>query len=120
MKKKELKERIIYLIRKNNSLTCIKPMNNNRKIDKRIYWILTLPIIDKVSENSRNIYEWDQINQTILEIDFDWTLRNELGRLTFCRFGISKYYYYSKVSITFKCYWTRITETISFWIDNGC
>ena len=32
---------------------------------------------DKISENGRNIYEWNQINQTILEIDFDRTSQNE-------------------------------------------
>ena len=31
---------------------------------------------DKISENGSNIYEWNQINQTILEIDFDWTYWN--------------------------------------------
>ena len=30
-----------------------------------------MPGFDKISENGRNIYEWNQINQTILEIDFD-------------------------------------------------
>ena len=29
--------------------------------------------LDKISENGRNIYEWNQINQTLLEIDFDRT-----------------------------------------------
>ena len=33
-----------------------------------------LDLVDKISENGRNIYEWNQINQSILEIDFDWTL----------------------------------------------
>ena len=50
---------------------------------------------DKISENGRNIYEWNQINLTILEIDFDRTSSNERGykpgSLTFWRFGISKY-----------------------------
>ena len=27
--------------------------------------------LDKISENGRNIYESNQINQSILEIDFD-------------------------------------------------
>ena len=47
-------------------------------------WIITEQIkiidlvldFDTISENGRNIYEWNQINQTILEIDFDRTLRN--------------------------------------------
>ena len=34
---------------------------------------LLLDLMDKISENGRNIYEWNQINQTILEIDFDRT-----------------------------------------------
>ena len=33
-------------------------------------------LMDKISQNGRNIYEWKQIKQTILEIDFDWTHRN--------------------------------------------
>ena len=44
---------------------------------------LMLDLVDKISENGRNIYETSQINQTILEIDFDRTSSNELGRLTF-------------------------------------
>ena len=36
-----------------------------------------LPDFDTISENGRNIYEWNQINQTILEIDFDRTSQNE-------------------------------------------
>ena len=55
---------------------------------------LMLDLEDKISENGRNIYEWNQINQTILEIDFDRTSSNERGykpgSLTFWRFGISK------------------------------
>ena len=46
--------------------------------------MLELPIririttdFNKISENGRNIYEWNQINQTILEIDFDRTSQNE-------------------------------------------
>ena len=74
---------------------------------------------DKISENRRNIYEWNQINQTILEIDFDSTLRNEAGKLTFRRFGISKYDQYSIFTNTFQCHPTRIFETPSFRID-GC
>ena len=37
----------------------------------------SLDLVDKVSENGRNIYESNQINQTILEIDFDRTHPNE-------------------------------------------
>ena len=75
--------------------------------------------MDKISENGRNIYEWNQINQTILEIDFDRTTLNEYGSLTFRRFGISKYDQYSIFRNTFQCHWTRITETIFVRID-GC
>ena len=79
-------------------------------------WLITEQIkildlmldFDKISENGRNIYEWNQINQTILEIDFDRTFSNELGRLTFWRFGISKYHQYSIFRNTFQCHWTRI------------
>ena len=86
---------------------------------------LMLDLIDTISENGRNIYEWNQINQTILEIDFDSTLWNERvqkspGRLTFRRFGISKYHQYSIFTNTFQCHWTSIIETKSFRIDNGC
>ena len=35
---------------------------------------LILDFVDTISENGRNIYEWNQINQTILVIDFDRTL----------------------------------------------
>ena len=77
--------------------------------------------LDKISENGRNIYEWNQINQTILEIDFDRTSWNEKeGRLTFWRFGISKYDQYSIFRNTFQCHWTRKKEIISFRIVNGC
>ena len=74
---------------------------------------------DKISESGRNIYEWNQINQAILEIDFDRTSWNELGRLTISRYGISKYDQYSIFRNTFQCHWTRIFETISVRIY-GC
>ena len=47
--------------------------------------VLKLPSLDfdKISENGRNIYESNPINQTILEIDFDRTSSNERGRSTF-------------------------------------
>ena len=74
--------------------------------------------LDKISENGRNIYEWNQINQSILEIDFDRTYSNEsIGRLTVWRFGISKYHQYSMIRNTFQCHWTRITETTPFRIN---
>ena len=61
-----------------NEMYCVDPLKE------------LLPISDKISENGRNIYESNLINQSILEIDFDRTLWNELGSLTFWRFGISK------------------------------
>ena len=36
-----------------------------------------LPDFDTISENGRNIYESNQINQAILEIDFDRTFSNK-------------------------------------------
>ena len=61
---------------------------------------------DKISENGRNIYESNQINQTILEIDFDRTFSNKWkpnvsGSLKLRRFGISKYDQYSIFRNTF-------------------
>ena len=64
--------------------------------------------------------KWNELNQSILEIDFDWTFWNERGSSTFRRFGISKYHQCSILRNTFQCYRTRIKETISFRIDNGC
>ena len=37
---------------------------------------ITSAWLDKISENGSNIYEWNPINQTILEIDFDRTQWN--------------------------------------------
>ena len=68
-----------------NEVECVDPM------------LELLLDLDKISENGRNIYEWNQNNQTILEIDFDRTLRNETGSSTFRRFGISKYDQYSEI-----------------------
>ena len=39
--------------------------------------------LDIISQNRRNIYESNQINQTLLEIDFSSTNLNEPGRSTF-------------------------------------
>ena len=75
--------------------------------------------LDKISENGRNIYEWNQINQTILEIDIDWTSLNEPNSLTYWRFGISKSHQYSIFRNTFQCHWTRKAEIKSSRID-GC
>ena len=55
-----------------NGVICVDPMLE-----------LLLDLVDKVSENGRNIYESNQINQTILEIDFDRTFQNEPGRSTY-------------------------------------
>ena len=81
--------------------------------------------LDKISENGRNIYEWNQIYQTILEIDFDRTFRNgrphQPGRLTFWRFGISKYHQYSIFRNTFQCQWMRPKETTTWPLRiDGC
>ena len=90
-------------------------------------WLITVQFsirittdFNKISENGRNIYEWNQIDQTILEIDFDRTYSNERGSLTFWRFGISKYHQYLIFRNTFQCHWMGILETIFFRIDNGC
>ena len=58
-------------------------------------------------------------NQFILDIDFDRTSWNELGRLTFRRFGISKYIQYSIFRNTFQNHVMKKTETTSLGID-GC
>ena len=61
-------------------------LNNDESLNKsnQIKIIdLMLDLVDKISENGRNIYESNQINQTILEIDFHRTSLNELGSLTF-------------------------------------
>ena len=54
-----------------NGVICVDPM------------LELLLDFDKISESPMNIYESNQINQTILEIDFDRTLWNEIGRWTF-------------------------------------
>ena len=49
-------------------------LNNDESLNKskQIKIIdLMLDFVDKISENRRNIYESNQINQTMLEIDFD-------------------------------------------------
>ena len=91
-------------------------LNNDESLNKsnQIKIIDLMLDLDTISENGRNIYESNQINQTILEIDFDRTCPNELGSLTFRRFGISKYYQYSIFRNTFQCHYTRIIETTSF------
>ena len=61
-------------------------LNNDESLNKsnQIKIIdLMLDFVDTISENGRNIYESNQINQTILEIDFDRTWRNEIGSLIF-------------------------------------
>ena len=49
-----------------NGVICVDPMLELPSLD----------LVDKISENGRNIYESNQINQTILEIDFDRTYWN--------------------------------------------
>ena len=73
----------------------------------------------KMREMCRNIYEWNQINQTILEIDFDRTSWNELIKQTCWTFGISICYQDSIFSNTFQCHWTSVFETISS-TSKGC
>ena len=63
-------------------------LNNDESLNKsnqiKINIIdLMLDFLDKISENGRNIYESNQINQTILEIDFDRISCNDQGSLTF-------------------------------------
>ena len=60
-------------------------LNNDESLNKsnQIKIIDLMLDFDKISENGRNIYESNQINQTILEIDFHRTYRNESGSLTF-------------------------------------
>ena len=48
-------------------------MEWNECVDPMLELLIDL---DKISENGSNIYEWNQINQTILEIDFDRTYWN--------------------------------------------
>ena len=61
-------------------------LNNDESLNKpnQIKIIdLVLDFVDKISENGRNIYESNQINQTILEIDAHRTFSNELRSSTF-------------------------------------
>ena len=60
-------------------------LNNDESLNKSNQIIILDIMIDfdKISENGRNIYESNQINQTILEIDFHRTYPNEVGSLTF-------------------------------------
>ena len=92
-------------------------LNNDESLNKsnQIKIIdLMLDLVDKISENGRNIYESNQINQTILEIDFDRTFSNESGSSTFWRFGISKYYQYSIFRNTCQCHYMAIIKTASY------
>ena len=55
-------------------------LNNDESLNKsnQIKIMDLMPdLVDKISENGRNIYESNQINQTILQIDFDRTSSNE-------------------------------------------
>ena len=79
------------MIIERSGMKCVDPMMELPiRIRIRIGIRITIDL-DKISENGSNIYEWNQINQTRLEIDFDCTFRNEQGSSTFRRFGISKY-----------------------------
>ena len=76
--------------------------------------------LNKMREMRRNIYNRNQINQTLLAIDFDLTYRNDLGNLTYSRFGISINNQYLIIKNTFQCHYTRITETIPSFRYDGC
>ena len=102
-----------------NKQTTNRNVPNQWLITEQFSIIDLLLDLDKPGENGRNTYAWNQINQTMLEIDFDRTFLNGRGSSTFWRFGISKYDQYSIVRNTFQCHWTRIIETPSFRID-GC
>ena len=80
---------------------------------------LLFDLVDKISKNRWNIYKWNQFDQTILDIDFDWTLWNEIYLLTYWRFGISKYDQYSIFRNTLKCQYTKTIKIVYFRID-GC
>ena len=60
-------------------------LNNDESLNKsnQIIIIDSLLDLNKISKSPMNIYESNQINQIILQIDFDRTDRNEPGRLTF-------------------------------------
>ena len=60
-------------------------LNNDESLNKsnQIKIIDLMLDFDKNSENGRNIYESNQINQTILVIDAHRTFSNERGSLTF-------------------------------------
>ena len=103
-----------------NKQTTNRNVPNQWLITEQFSIIDLLLDLDKPGENGRNIYEWNQINQTILEIDFDRTHWNELYRSTVWRFGISKFDQYSIFRNTFQCHWTRILETISYPGIDGC
>ena len=67
---------------------------------------LTDYLIRSVSLEDTSMNESNQANQSLLLIDFDWTFWNGLypdlgGKLTFWRFGISKYDQYSILRYTF-------------------
>ena len=113
---------VVRVLEQTNRVSIEYPMIIERTGMKCVDPMLELLLdSDTISENGRNIYEWNQINQTILEIDFDWTYSNESsGSSTFWRFGISKHHQYSIFRNTFQCHWIRIFETTSFRIDNGC
>ena len=57
-------------------------LNNDESLNKsnQIKIINLMLDLDTISENGRNIYESNPINQTILEIDFDRSHSNEAGR----------------------------------------
>lgn len=64
-----------------------------------------LPDFDEISEKGRNIYEWNEINPILLDIDLLRTYPNEWGKSTFWRFGIS-------ISINIQ-YWLLLSNVTS-------
>ena len=59
----------------NNQTIC--DIKQTLRYQLSICLIIIIIIMDKISENGRNIYISNQISQTILEIDFHRTYRNE-------------------------------------------
>ena len=94
-----------------------RSLNGMKCVDPVLELLLDFNIFRK---NGRNIYEWYQINQTILDIVFDRVHQNESDRSTFWRFGISNYYQYSTFRNTFQYHKSRPFKTMASIIDNGC
>ena len=61
--------------------------------------------LDAISEKGRNIYEWNEINPILLDIDLLRTRLNEPGKWTFWRFGIS-----ISINIQYWCLLSNVTS----------